>query len=80
MTIKYRRRAWLRADEDSVAKSALRSAPTTRACTSQMRLRLGGEPMARGAPAIRLNQLAAGGSGADPAWIGAVAAALNAAQ
>lgn len=41
-----------------------------------------GEPaaadVARAALAIRLNQLAAGGSGADPAWIGAVAAALNA--
>jgi histidine ammonia-lyase len=40
-----------------------------------------GEPaaadVARGALAIRLNQLAAGGSGADPAWIDAVAAALN---
>ncbi|HTR91429.1 MAG TPA: aromatic amino acid ammonia-lyase [Trebonia sp.] len=34
--------------------------------------------VARGALAIRLNQLAAGGSGADPAWIDAVAAALNA--
>ena len=41
-----------------------------------------GEPVAgdvaRGALAIRLNQLAAGGSGADPAWIEAAAAALNA--
>ena len=41
-----------------------------------------GEPVAadvaRGALAIRLNQLAAGGSGADPAWIEAVATALNA--
>jgi histidine ammonia-lyase len=41
-----------------------------------------GEPVAtdvaRGALAIRLNQLAAGGSGADPAWIEAVAAALSA--
>jgi len=41
-----------------------------------------GEPVAadvaRGALAIRLNQLAAGGSGADPAWIEALAAALNA--
>jgi histidine ammonia-lyase len=34
--------------------------------------------VARGALAIRLNQLAAGGSGADPAWLEAVAAALNA--
>src|SRR3984957_8534485 len=42
----------------------------------------GGEPVAadvaRGALAIRLNQLAAGGSGADPAWIEALAATLNA--
>src|ERR1700722_19693381 len=42
----------------------------------------GGEPVAadvaRGALAIRLNQLAAGGSGADPAWIEAVTDALNA--
>jgi histidine ammonia-lyase len=41
-----------------------------------------GEPaspeVARGALAVRLNQLAAGGSGADPAWLEAVAAALNA--
>jgi histidine ammonia-lyase len=41
-----------------------------------------GEPVpadvARGALAIRLNQLAAGGSGADPAWLGAVSDALNA--
>jgi histidine ammonia-lyase len=41
-----------------------------------------GEPataeVARGALAIRLNQLAAGGSGADPAWLEAVAGALNA--
>jgi histidine ammonia-lyase len=41
-----------------------------------------GEPVsaavARGALAIRLNQLAAGGSGADPAWLEAVANALNA--
>jgi histidine ammonia-lyase len=41
-----------------------------------------GEPVAvdvaRGALVIRLNQLAAGGSGADPAWIEAVATALNA--
>lgn len=41
-----------------------------------------GEPVAadvaRGALATRLNQLAAGGSGADPAWIEALAAALNA--
>ena len=40
-----------------------------------------GEPVAadvaRAALAIRLNQLAAGGSGAGPAWIEAVAAALN---
>jgi histidine ammonia-lyase len=34
--------------------------------------------VARGALAIRLNQLAAGGSGADPAWLEAVASALNA--
>jgi histidine ammonia-lyase len=34
--------------------------------------------VARGALAIRLNQLAAGGSGADPAWLDAVADALNA--
>ena len=34
--------------------------------------------VARGALAIRLNQLAAGGSGADPAWLTAVATALNA--
>jgi len=34
--------------------------------------------VARGALAVRLNQLAAGGSGADPAWIEAVTAALNA--
>jgi histidine ammonia-lyase len=34
--------------------------------------------VARGALAIRLNQIAAGGSGADPAWLGAVASALNA--
>jgi histidine ammonia-lyase len=33
--------------------------------------------VARGALAIRLNQLAAGGSGADPAWLEAVATALN---
>jgi histidine ammonia-lyase len=43
-----------------------------------------GEPAAAvvacDALAIQLNQLAAGGSGAAPAWIGAVAAALNAAQ
>ena len=41
-----------------------------------------GEPapaaVARAALAVRLNQLAAGGSGADPAWLEAVAAALNA--
>jgi histidine ammonia-lyase len=41
-----------------------------------------GEPadaaVARGALAIRLNQFAAGGSGADPAWLEAIAAALNA--
>jgi histidine ammonia-lyase len=37
-----------------------------------------GADVARGALAIRLNQLAAGGSGANPAWIEAVAAALNA--
>jgi len=37
-----------------------------------------GRDVARGALAIRLNQLAAGGSGADPAWLGAVADALNA--
>jgi histidine ammonia-lyase len=41
-----------------------------------------GEPVsaaiARGALAIRLNQLAAGGSGADPAWLEAIANALNA--
>jgi histidine ammonia-lyase len=41
-----------------------------------------GEPVsaavARGMLAIRLNQLAAGGSGADPAWLEAVARALNA--
>jgi histidine ammonia-lyase len=34
--------------------------------------------VARGTLAIRLNQLAAGGSGADPAWIEAAASALNA--
>jgi histidine ammonia-lyase len=33
--------------------------------------------IARGALAIRLNQLAAGGSGAAPAWLEAVATALN---
>ncbi len=33
--------------------------------------------VARGTLAIRLNQLAAGGSGADPAWLEAAAAALN---
>ncbi|HTU72636.1 MAG TPA: aromatic amino acid ammonia-lyase [Trebonia sp.] len=33
--------------------------------------------LARGALAIRLNQLAAGGSGADPAWLEATATALN---
>lgn len=33
--------------------------------------------IARGALAIRLNQLAAGGSGAAPAWLEAVASALN---
>jgi len=41
-----------------------------------------GEPVAadiaRAALVIRLNQLAAGGSGADPAWLGAVAEAVNA--
>jgi histidine ammonia-lyase len=41
-----------------------------------------GEPVtvavARAMLAIRLNQLAAGGSGADPAWLEAVASALNA--
>jgi histidine ammonia-lyase len=41
-----------------------------------------GEPVAaavaRGALVIRLNQLAAGGSGADPAWLEALASALNA--
>jgi len=40
-----------------------------------------GEPasaaVARGTLAIRLNQLAAGGSGADPAWLQAAAGALN---
>jgi len=34
--------------------------------------------VARGTLVIRLNQLAAGGSGADPAWLGAAANALNA--
>jgi histidine ammonia-lyase len=34
--------------------------------------------VARGTLAIRLNQLAAGGSGADPAWLEAAAGALNA--
>jgi histidine ammonia-lyase len=34
--------------------------------------------VARGTLAIRLNQLAAGGSGADPAWLEAAACALNA--
>jgi histidine ammonia-lyase len=34
--------------------------------------------VARGTLAIRLNQLAAGGSGADPAWLEAAAHALNA--
>jgi len=34
--------------------------------------------VARGALAVRLNQLAAGGSGADAAWLTAIAAALNA--
>ena len=34
--------------------------------------------VARGTLAVRLNQLAAGGSGADPAWLEAAAAALNA--
>jgi histidine ammonia-lyase len=34
--------------------------------------------VARGTLAIRLNQLAAGGSGADPAWLEAAASALNA--
>jgi histidine ammonia-lyase len=34
--------------------------------------------VARGALAVRLNQLAAGGSGAAPAWLEAVAEALNA--
>jgi histidine ammonia-lyase len=34
--------------------------------------------VARGTLAIRLNQLAAGGSGADPAWLQAAASALNA--
>jgi histidine ammonia-lyase len=41
----------------------------------------GGEPVAaevaRAMLTVRLNQLAAGGSGADPAWLTAVAAALN---
>ena len=41
----------------------------------------GGEPVAaevaRGMLAVRLNQLAAGGSGADPAWMAALATALN---
>jgi histidine ammonia-lyase len=41
-----------------------------------------GEPVpaavARGALVIRLNQLAAGGSGADPVWLEATASALNA--
>src|SRR6185437_7764595 len=40
-----------------------------------------GEPVAaavaRGALVIRLNQLAAGGSGADPAWLEALASVLN---
>ena len=40
-----------------------------------------GEPVdgavARGMLAVRLNQLAVGGSGADPAWLEAAAAALN---
>jgi histidine ammonia-lyase len=36
-----------------------------------------GTALARGALAIRLNQLAAGGSGADPAWLEAAATALN---
>jgi histidine ammonia-lyase len=34
--------------------------------------------VARGTLAVRLNQLAAGGSGADPAWLQAAATALNA--
>jgi histidine ammonia-lyase len=34
--------------------------------------------VARGTLAVRLNQLAAGGSGADPAWLEAVATALDA--
>ena len=34
--------------------------------------------VARGTLVIRLNQLAAGGSGADPAWLAATASALNA--
>jgi histidine ammonia-lyase len=34
--------------------------------------------VARGTLAVRLNQLAAGGSGADPAWLDAAACALNA--
>jgi histidine ammonia-lyase len=34
--------------------------------------------VARGTLAVRLNQLAAGGSGADPAWLRATASALNA--
>jgi len=41
----------------------------------------GGEPVtsevARAMLAVRLNQLAAGGSGADPAWLTAIAEALN---
>lgn len=41
----------------------------------------GGEPIAgdvaRAMLAVRLNQLAAGGSGADPAWLTALATALN---
>lgn len=41
----------------------------------------GGEPVsdevARAMLAVRLNQLAAGGSGADPAWLGAITIALN---
>ncbi len=35
------------------------------------------ESVARGTLAVRLNQLAAGGSGADPAWLEAAACALN---
>jgi histidine ammonia-lyase len=39
---------------------------------------LASDAIARGTLAIRLNQLAAGGSGADPAWLEAAACALNA--